>query len=254
MIDAALQSVRDAALAKVGSGRDEIRYIVIGANDGMRGDPLYHLTGAPNWHGLLFEPLEAPFEALQAAYADRPNARTICKAVVADAPGGKRIFHSVPFSTTNSSFRRDVIEKHAVVPGFEDVANRIVPVEVECVSVAELAAEPGFRAPDILLTDTEGYDYILFKAWWAQGWRPAFLQIEVIHITVEERMKIAVAVRTAGYEPFWFRADMFAVRTDSVAADDLALMMAVRDLATANIVQGNELAALRAAAGAPAAG
>lgn len=254
MIDAALQGVRDAALAKVAAGSDDVRYIVVGANDGMRGDPLYHLTGAPNWHGLLFEPLDGPFESLQAAYSGRPNARTIRKAVVADSPGGRRIFHSVPFSTTNSSFRRDVIEKHANMPGFENVAERIVTVDVECVSVSELAAEPGFRAPDILLTDTEGYDFVLFKAWWAQGWRPGFVQIEVIHLSVAERMEIAVAVRAAGYEPFWFRADMFAVRRDRIAADDLALMTAVRDLATANIVQGNELAALRAAAGTPTAG
>jgi len=254
MIDAAMQSVRDSALAKVGAGRAEVRYIVIGANDGMRGDPLYHLTGAPNWHGLLFEPLEGPFAALQAAYAGRPNSRTVRKAVVADAPGGTRIFHSVPFSTTNSSFRRDVIEKHEGAPGFENVAQRIVPVEVECVAVSELAAEPGFRAPDILLTDTEGYDYALFKAWWAQGWRPAFLQVEIIHISVDERMEIATAVRAAGYEPFWFRVDMFALRRDAFAPDDLALMTAVRDLATTAIVQGNELAALRAAAGASPAG
>jgi FkbM family methyltransferase len=254
LIDAALQRVRDAALAKVGAGRDEVHYIVIGANDGMRGDPLYHLTGAPNWHGLLFEPLEGPFESLQAAYGGRPNAKTVRKAVVADVPGGKRIFHSVPFSTTNSSFRRDVIVRHEGAPGFENVAQRIVPVEVECVAVAELAAEPGFHAPDIVLTDTEGYDFVLFKSWWVQGWRPAFLQVEIIHLTNEERMEIAATVRSAGYEPFWFRVDMFALRRDAFSPEDIALMTAVRDVATTAIVHRNELAAMRAAGGAQAAG
>lgn len=231
--DESFTAIRDDALGKLTRARSEIDYLIVGANDGTRGDPLYKHTSHPKWRGSLFEPLPIPFEGLKASYADRPRAILRNQAVVADAPGGARTFYNVPFSTTNSSFRRDVIVWHKIGPGFEKVEEQIVEVEVDCVAVDELIAEPGFRVPDVLLTDTEGYDHSLFVVWWARGWRPAFVEIEVIHLAETEKQTIRAALDAAGYEIFWYQTDIFALRKDAFDPGDLVLYRLMRDQAMA---------------------
>ncbi|MFM7346412.1 MAG: FkbM family methyltransferase [Tagaea sp.] len=228
-------AIRDDALAKLTRVLPEVTYMIVGANDGTRGDPLYKHTADPKWRGTLFEPLSVPFEGLKAAYADRPRAALRNQAVVAEAPGGTRKFYNVPFSTTNSSFRRDVIVKHKVYPGFEHVETATVEVDVACVAVDELIAEPGFRVPDVLLTDTEGYDHALFETWWARGWRPAFGEVEVVHLAEAQRVAIRDGLDGAGYEIFWYATDLFALRKDAFSRDDQKLYRLLRDQAIANL-------------------
>lgn len=221
--------IRDDALIKLTRTLPEVNYMIVGANDGTRGDPLYKHTADPKWRGTLFEPLPGPFEGLRASYADRPRATLRNQAVVADAPGGTRKFYNVPFSTTNSSFRRDVIVKHKVVPGFEHIEAATQEIDVACVALDELIAEPGFRVPDVFLTDTEGYDHTLFEVWWARGWRPAFVEVEVIHLAEAQKQAIRGALDAAGYEIFFYEADIYALRKDAFDAADLALYRLLRD-------------------------
>lgn len=227
--DETYTTIRDDALAKLTNARPDICYLIIGANDGTRGDPLYKHTAHPKWYGTLFEPLPGPFKGLRASYADRPRARLRNQAIVADAPGGKRKFYGVPFSTTNSSFRRDVIVKHKVYPGFERVEEQLVEIDVACVAVDELIAEPSFRVPDVLLTDTEGYDHSLFEVWWARGWRPAFVEVEVVHLAEAEKHSIQEALASAGYEIFFYSTDLYALRQDAFDPDTLVLYRLLRD-------------------------
>lgn len=231
----AFNAIRDDALAKLTAALPEIAYMIVGANDGTRGDPLYKHTADPKWRGVLFEPLPVPFQGLKASYANRPRVVLRNQAVVADAPGGTRKFFNVPFSSTNSSFRRDVIVKHKVVPGFERVEERLVEIDVACVAVDELIAEPGFRVPDVLLTDTEGYDHALFQVWWARGWRPPFVEVEVVHLAEAEKAAIRAALDAAGYEIFWYETDIYALRKDAFRESDLVLYRLLRDQAIANL-------------------
>lgn len=222
-----------------------VRYLVVGANDGKFGDPLLAHTGGANWRGTLFEPVPLSFEGLQASYAGRAGATLRRQAVVADAPGGKRVFNSVPFASVLASFRRDVIEKHARYEGLENVAAEIVPIDVDCVAVSELVAEPGFEVPDVLLTDTEGYDHTLFEAWWPLGWRPAYVRVEVIHLEESERASIGDRLARAGYELFWYDTDVFGLRRDAFAPEDLRVWSLLRDASVAGMRMMAKLAPRR---------
>jgi len=227
----AFNAVRDAYLVKLTKMRPEVRYLVIGANDGTKGDPLYKYTGHAKWRGTLFEPLPVPFAALCANYADRPGATPRNAAIVADAPAGKRKFYNVPSSSVLASFRPEIIQRHKLMAEFQHVDKEMVEVEVDCLPIAEYAAEPDFTPPDVLMTDTEGYDFVLFQAWWALGWRPSFVEIEVIHITEPERVAIREALHQGGYEMFWYETDVFAFRNDTIEPEDLMLYRAARDQA-----------------------
>ena len=239
-------AIRDAALAKITRALPEVFYLLVGANDGQRGDPLVNHTAHPKWRGMLFEPLPGPFAALKATYAGRPGAELRNEAVVADAPGGKRTFYAVPGSTTNSSFRRDVIERQHGGLVSEGVDPRIEPVEVECRAVAELEALPGFRVPDVLLTDTEGYDFMLFEAWWARGWRPPFVEVEVIHLSLPEKTRIREELTAAGYYAMHYHTDLIGLRRDFFLEEDLAVYRALSDQALAALGMMNMIGELQA--------
>jgi hypothetical protein len=130
-----------------------------------------------------------------------------------------------------ASFRPEIIQRHKLMAEFRHVEKEMVEVEVDCLPIADYAAEPGFVVPDVLMTDTEGYDFTLFQAWWALGWRPSFVEIEVIHITEPERVAIREALHQCGYEAFWYETDVFAFRGDTIEPEDLMLYRAARDQA-----------------------
>ncbi len=222
----AYTAIRDAALVKLTAALPEIFYLVVGANDGMRGDPLSAYTANPKWRGILFEPLPGPFGELQRNYAARPSAELRNEAIVADAPGGRRTFYNVPSSTVHSSFNMGTIAKHAPFLGArnsEDLAKLIEPIEVKCRAVTELSELAGFRVPDVLLTDTEGYDFELFKAWWPMGWRPPFVEVEVIHLSEADRKTLFDTLAAGGYDTFFYYTDAIALRRDAFAAEDLRI-------------------------------
>lgn len=239
-------AIRDAALVKITRALSEVFYLLIGANDGQRGDPLVKHTADPKWRGMLFEPLPGPYSALQKTYADRPRAELRNEAVVADAPGGRRTFYAVPGSTTNSSFRRDVIERQRAGLLSEGVDPQIEPIEVASRAVVELEALPGFRAPDVLLTDTEGYDFTLFEAWWARGWRPLFVEVEVVHLSLPEKTRIREELTTAGYYAMHYHTDLIGLRRDFFLEEDLAVYRALNDQALAELAMMKMIGELQA--------
>ncbi|MCA3264826.1 MAG: FkbM family methyltransferase [Azospirillum sp.] len=222
-------AIDDAALRHLGATLPVVRYLVIGANDGLFGDPLIAHTGGANWRGTLFEPVPDSFARLQANYAGRAGARLRRQAVVADAPGGVRTFHSVPTAPVLASFRRDTIESHRKFAGLEDIAAQIVPIEVPCVAVAELVAESDFEPPDVLLTDTEGYDYDLFAAWWPLGWRPAYARIEIAHVGAARRDAIEAELAAADYALFRYDTDVCGLRRDAFPVEDMRVWTLLRD-------------------------
>ena len=62
---AAIEALRDWA-----STQPSVRFVQLGSNDGLSGDPLHELVRERRWTGLLVEPIPALFERLQANYRD----------------------------------------------------------------------------------------------------------------------------------------------------------------------------------------
>jgi FkbM family methyltransferase len=190
-------------------------FIQIGANDGKTHDPLYKFVTEFGWSGILLEPLPDVFERLQANYRDRPNLKLLNAAIAED--DGSRVFYTVrPGPDTHhlahqySSFRRDVIEKQtAFVP---DIVDRVVETRVRCISMKTLLAEVAGRHVDLLLIDTEGFDYEILKMIDFSVLRPAVICFERAHLSPQDQEAAVQRLIAEGYRLTCDNLDFIAYR------------------------------------------
>src|SRR5580700_9172972 len=81
----------DSALLRVFPSLDRLNFIQVGANDGVRGDPIRRYITACEWSGLLIEPLPALFAELQRNNAGNPRL-DFPNAAVADRAGERPLY------------------------------------------------------------------------------------------------------------------------------------------------------------------
>lgn len=149
-------------------------FIQVGANDGRRGDPLYHLVKEYRWSGILIEPQRSVFEQLRKNYAGHENL-VLLNAAIADENGKRELFKfSVSeerWATGLASFKKTHLQYHmdngyvqrnleridrVKVP--EDLMSCINTETVETITFNTLLNLYRPEKVDLLQIDAEGYD------------------------------------------------------------------------------------------------
>lgn len=180
-----------------------LRFVQIGANDGLHGDPLYPFVARYEWTGVMVEPVPATFAALQRRHGGNPRIRLVQAAV--DAQPGRRVIYSVDdphaklpgFVHAIASFHRDhLLSFSQLVP---DIARHIVEQEVPCQTLAQILADAGFDQLDILQIDTEGHDDVVLAQVDLAQVRPRVIQFEHTHLPSPRLVDCLLRLREAGY-------------------------------------------------------
>lgn len=194
-------------------------FLQIGSNDGAKHDPLRATFLKSRWTGVMVEPVPYVFERLRAHYGQTPRVRLENVAVAARP--GVMPFHYVAQAEAAEglpswydelgSFRKDVVLKH--VNEIPELEQRIVTIDVNCVTVEELCRRNGLERIDLLHTDLEGYDYELIKSLDLRKARPVVLVYEHKHLGAVDRRQCREDLRRAGYACFEERADTWCVDT-----------------------------------------
>ena len=163
----------------------DVFFIEIGANDGVSGDPLHHFIKRYRWRGIALEPVPDIFEKLQFAYRNDKNVIPLCAAL--SDKDGKMTFHRVKpgpnvpiFCNGLGSFSRDVILSHR--PLFPAIEDHIVETEVKTVRFDTLVEMFGIEKIDVILIDTEGYDYEALKQIDFRHFQPSVVIYEHLHL------------------------------------------------------------------------
>jgi hypothetical protein len=161
--------------------RGTLSFVQIGANDGVSFDPIHAFVRAhrDKVRGLVVEPLADKFAQLSAAYADLPAIRPVHAAIhnterrMTIHRVDPRLEHRLPrWARGIASFDPRHHERTRTL------ARHMITEEVTCMTFAELlAAHPG-HTPDVLVTDTEGYDAEILRAIDFTTVRPALLHFE----------------------------------------------------------------------------
>jgi len=140
-----------------------IKYLQIGANDGVFVDPMFGFVckHKDQVTGLLIEPVGFYFQKLQSNYSKFPGITTLRLAIhnfeksmtmyVARKSSSSRHDKDV---AGLSSFSKLHLLKHGNL-----VESDIAEEQVRCSSVEELLEEHCFTDINVLLVDTEGYDF-----------------------------------------------------------------------------------------------
>ncbi len=166
-------------------------FIQVGAHDGRTGDPIRPFIERFGWRGLLLEPQPEVFKALTANY--RHQQQLILVNVALAQSDGTVALYAIEGSSLRSSFNRDALVAHA---GRE---KKITALPVRALTFSSLCRQYEIRRVDVLMIDTEGFDYQVVNMALAEGLRPRLIRYEHLHLSIADRNACARLLVDCGY-------------------------------------------------------
>lgn len=167
-------------------------FIQVGAHDGAFGDPIRTLVDKYHWKGVLLEPQPKVFERLARTYEDETQL-VLLNAALGEKNGRQTLF-CTERSSQLASFNRAQLAKTTN-------ANEIYELTVDTVCFASLVAKYGIGYVDLLVIDTEGFNYEVIKMALATKHmpRPALIYFEHLHLSAADRTTCINLLGARGY-------------------------------------------------------
>lgn len=164
--------------------RNIIKFVQIGGNDGVINDPIYDLCKKfPNkFHGHIFEPVKEYFHDLKNNYNFSKNISFYNLAI-----------HNSLKTTTIHKVKKKYLNKvDSLAKGIASFEKNwwktksnfikdpemMEEVNVNCVDVNFITEKLNLDFIDILIVDTEGYDYEILKKFNFNKFKPAIIHFE----------------------------------------------------------------------------
>jgi FkbM family methyltransferase len=196
-------NVLDLALVTLNRLRHgRVRFVQIGANDGVQEDPCYAWITRFSWRGALVEPQPQLADALRRLHAGNANIRVV-QAVITDSPGRATLHYLRPDAETPAwasgiaSLSREAILGHrSKIPGFDRLLSTL---EVEALSFGQLLERARLDDLDLLLVDAEGYDHRILATLDFSRLRPAVICYEHVNLTPEDNAACRRVLAAHGY-------------------------------------------------------
>ncbi len=195
----------EALVADFARDMPDAHFIQIGANDGFTFDPLQELLVLPQvrWRGLLVEPVAHLYAQLRERYRAFPALQTE-HAAIGETDGTVEIFRlrTKPgdplWLEQLASFNRDVLRRTAAA--LPDVDERIVGESVPCLRVETLLKNHAIEHTDLLVIDTEGWDWRVLRQFDLSRLRPWLILVEHQHLSDDEKSALHARLEQAVYE------------------------------------------------------
>jgi len=192
-----------------------VRYLQVGAFDGVSGDPIYPLIERHGLRGIVIEPQNDAFERLKTNYARFPDFRFV-NAAIADHDGCSNLFRIRPGARGPewlhqiASFDRKTLMWHAhMVPGLESM---IEAEQVRCLTFETLFKEIGIEDVDLLQVDAEGFDSEILRLFNIPVRKPAIVRFEHKHLSIADHEKSIALLVSEGYRVAASGSDTLAYR------------------------------------------
>ena len=195
-------------LRAFGEAYPDAFFVEIGANDGAQYDHLREQIAQRSWRGIMVEPVPYVFARLRENYGDRAGI-TLENAAVADSNGTMPFFHLAQAERDEraglpdwydalGSFSRESVMSHA--PQIPDIERRLVTIDVPTITFDSLLAKHGADEVDLVLVDTEGYDFEVLKGIDLARHNPRLVVYEHFNFDQAEREACRDHMRGQGYE------------------------------------------------------
>lgn len=180
-----------------------IKFIQIGANDGIRFDDLYFIVTSHRWQGIVIEPLPNIYARLVTNYQDYKD---IIPINIAIHPSSK--FASI-YYVDNKSLSEypdwvtgiaSMNKEHLFHSGIadEDISEQIV----ECISLMDVVEKYDFYNTDVLQIDTEGFDFEIIKTIDFKKLKPRLIKFEWMNLSASDQKSVSNMLVQHGYKTF----------------------------------------------------
>lgn len=200
----------------------EAVFVEIGSNDGEQHDHLQRIIRAGRWSGVMVEPVPYVFERLRRNYADLDRV-ALENVAIADRDGTLPFWHLSPPAPSEAadlpswydgigSFSKETLLGH--VTHIPDIESRLLCREVPCLTFASLCAKHGLTTVDVLVIDTEGFDFEVVKTLDLDVHGPRLLVYEHFHLAPSDREACRRLVEGRGYETKEEGFDTWCLRPD----------------------------------------
>lgn len=192
-----------------------VRYLQVGAFDGITGDPIYPLIERHALQGVLIEPQKDAFDRLKTNYARFPHFQFV-NAVIADHDGWINLFRIRPDARGPdwlhqiASLDRNVLMSRAhMVPNLESM---IETEQARCLTFETLFKEIGIENVDMLQVDAEGFDAEILRMFDIPARKPAIVRFEHSHLSIADHEKSIGLLTSLGYRVAASGSDTLAYR------------------------------------------
>lgn len=191
------------ALDRLNQDSTDLFFVQIGSNDGVIHDPLYKYVNRYRWRGILVEPVACYFDRLKYNY--RNQKQLIFENVAISDKDEMREFFRIregleflpAWSKGLGSFFPGVLLKHRwAIPGLE---NYIVTETVRCTSLDRLLKLHRVQNVDLLMIDTEGYDFEILKQVKFDLIKPRLIVFEHKHLDHESKKQCEILLKKHRY-------------------------------------------------------
>jgi FkbM family methyltransferase len=205
----------------------KITFVQIGANDGLRNDPIREFVIRDGWRGVFVEPIPDVFELLRRNYAYAKNpSLTFVNAAVSSVSGQRQAFYTfdelflltLPLERRLELLRKASFDRQHLLRYSDDAsAQAIREVEVPCFTVADLVeTHLGGQAIDLLAIDAEGHEPMIIGSLDFSAVRPQVIFFES-HNLGSHRDPLFGLLTDHGYELLRLGPDTAAVRKNALA-------------------------------------
>lgn len=182
-------------------------FVEVGANDGEQHDHLRPFILSREWRGIMVEPVPYVFERLRHNYA-AVDGVILENAVVGVHDGTLPFYHLVDATDDErrrlpdwydgiGSLSKEAVLRHAVhIP---DIADRLICRAVPSLTFESLCTKHAVEKVDLLVIDTEGYDWELIRHIDFSTHRPQVLVYEHYHLTPQDRLVCSTYLTELGF-------------------------------------------------------
>lgn len=179
-------------------------FIQIGANDGKMADPIFQNVIKFNWHGILVEPQKKEFKNLKYNYKNNKNLKF--ENVGIDEITGKRCLYHINPNKIRHKWEKGIAS--FIKSNLSNYPEKdIMKTYVKTISFDELIKKHNVTKIDLLLIDTEGFDYKILKTINFKFNKPKIIRFEKINLDSTEKYLAKQLLKKNGYNLFSTRMD-----------------------------------------------
>jgi FkbM family methyltransferase len=224
----AIRPIRDPVeiwVDNYSSKKPGLKFVQIGANDGLRWDPFRRFIIRDKWQGVFVEPVPVTFKMLEKNYSYLEDRKYKFVNAAISTSGDKELTFwtfreefliTLPIERQMYYLRKASFEKKNVKYsiGVDEIAEKnIIGSKVQCINIHELVEKyiPDQHV-DLLIIDAEGYDAKIIKSINFDKFAPSALIFES-HSIGSEKSELYHLLESNHYQIIELEGDTAAIRS-----------------------------------------